>query len=151
MASLVFRVLDAHVVHGRADEIAVRDDSGSISYAHLLHESACIAAGLHHMGIDAGTYVTIDLPPGRDLVVTVLALARIGAIPADSADFRLAGTPPVLHAPATEVTWDVLDKAGRVDPHPAPAADPDGYEDLMRAAFGDLFATLEAGGTISAD
>lgn len=149
MTSLVFRVLDAQVVHGRADEIAVSDERGTTSYAQLLHESACIGAGLHHMGIEAGTFVTVDLPPGRDLVVTVLALARIGAIPSDAADFRLAGTPPVLHAPVTEVTWDVLDKAGRVDPHPAPEADPDGYEELMRAAYGEILATLEAGGTIA--
>ncbi|WP_194839836.1 MULTISPECIES: AMP-binding protein [Aeromicrobium] len=148
MTSLVFRILDAHVIHGRADEIAISDERGTTSYAELLHESASIGAGLHHMGIEAGTFVTVDLPPGRDLVVTVLAMARIGAIPADSADFRLVGTPPVLHAPATEVAWDLLVKAGRVEPHPAPADDPDGYEELMRAAFGDILEVLEAGRTI---
>ncbi|WP_159085881.1 AMP-binding protein [Aeromicrobium chenweiae] len=149
MESLIFRVLDAQVIHGRADETAISDERGTTSFAQLLHESASLGAGLHHMGIEVGTRVVVDLPARRDLVVAVLALARIGAVPADTADFRLVGSPPVLHAPATEVTWEVLDRAGRVEPHPAPASDPDGYEDLMRAAYGEILATLEAGGTIA--
>lgn len=148
MSSLVFRVLDAQVIAGLADDIAVQDERGTRSYAQLLHESACIAGGLHHMGVETGTFVTLDVPAGRELVVAVLALARIGALPSDGADFRLVGHPPVLHAPNTEVAWEVLDHAGRTDPHVAPASDPDGYEAAMRAAYGDIFATLEAGGTI---
>ena len=42
--------------------------------------------------------------------------------------------PPVLHTPETEVPWDLLIKAGRIDPAPAPADDPEGYEALMREA-----------------
>ena len=149
MTSLVFRILDRQVISGLADDIAVADARGSVSYAQLLHESACIAAGLHHMGVEAGTSVVLDQLHGRDLVTSVLACARIGAVPAATADFRLTGVPPVLHAPTTEVTWDLLDKAGRTEPATAPEHDPDGYEEAVRAAYPDLVDTLERGGTIS--
>ncbi|MET0819602.1 MAG: AMP-binding protein [Aeromicrobium sp.] len=148
MTSLVFRILDRQVISGLADELAVADARGSVSYAQLLHESACIAAGLHHMGIDAGTAVVLDGLHGRDLVTSVLACARIGAVPAETGSFRLAGSPPVLHAPDTEVTWDVLDKAGRTEPHTAPEHDDEGYEEVLRAAYGTIIETLESGGTV---
>ncbi|MEJ7636152.1 AMP-binding protein [Aeromicrobium sp.] len=149
MTSLVFRVLDAQVVGGLADEIAVSDGRGTMSYAQLLHESASLAAGLRHMGIVAGTHVVIDLPPGRDRVAAVLACARITAVPHTTGDFRLKGTPPVLHAPDTEVTWDVLIKAGRTEPASAPESDPDGYDEMVRETYEDIFSTLAAGGTIT--
>ena len=149
MTSLVFRTLDYQVVSGFADDIAVSDARGTMSYAQLLHESACIGAGLHHMGIEPGTLIVLDDLHGRDLVVSVLAVARIGALPAGTADFRLAGTPPVLHAPDTEVVWDLLDKAGRTEPATAPEHDPDGYETIMRQAYPEIFQTLETGGTIT--
>lgn len=150
MTSLVFRILDRQVIAGLADDIAVADARGSVSYAQLLHESACIAAGLHHMGIEPGTAVVLDGLHGRDLVTSVLACARIGAVPAETGSFRLVGSPPVLHAPDTEVSWDVLDKAGRTEPHTAPEHDPEGYEDTLRAAYGPIIETLESGGTIQA-
>ena len=150
MASLAFRLLDHHVVHGLADDIAVADARGTMSYAQLLHESACIAAGLHHMGVEPGTAVVLDGLVGRDLVVTVLACARIGALPAEGGDFRVVGTPPVLLAPGTEVAWDVLDRAGRTDPAPAPHSDPDGLEQALRTAHPTIINTLEAGQTIQA-
>ncbi|MET0766192.1 MAG: AMP-binding protein [Aeromicrobium sp.] len=148
MTSLVFRLLDHHVITGLADHTAVSDEQGTMSYAQLLHESACIAGGLHHMGIEPGTDVVVDLPSGRHHVVAVLACARIGAVPAATGDFRLEGTPPVLHAPDTRVGWDVLDKAGRTEPASAPEVDPDGYEELLRAAYPEIVDTLAAGGTI---
>ncbi|MET0447624.1 MAG: AMP-binding protein [Aeromicrobium sp.] len=150
MASLVFRTLDRQVVSGLADDIAVADDRGTVSYAQLLHESACIGAGLHHMGVEPGTAIVLDDLQGRDLVIAVLACARIGALPAETGDFRLVGAPPVLHAPGTEVTWDLLDKAGRTEPAIAPAEDPDGYETVLRAAYDEIFSTLERGGTVTA-
>lgn len=149
MTSLVFRVLDRQVVHGHADEIAVRDARGTVSYAQLLHESACIGSGLHHMGVEPGAFVVLDGLHGRELVVAVLACARIGAIPSDAGDFRLVGSPPVLHAPGTEVSWDLLDKAGRTDPAPAPEHDPQDYEQTMLATYGEIFGALERGQTIT--
>ena len=149
MTSLVFRVLDAQVIGGLADHIAIEDGRGTMSYAQLLHESASVAGALIHMGVDAGARVVIDLPADRDRVISVLACARIGAVTDDAGDFRLAGTPPVLHTLTTEVTWGVLVQAGRVEPASAPETDADGYEQLMRDLHADIFDPLTAGGTIT--
>ncbi|MEV7396843.1 AMP-binding protein [Aeromicrobium sp. NPDC092404] len=149
MASLIHRVLDRHVIHGLADSWAIQDERGSMSYAELLHESASVAGAFRSVGMVAGTELQIDVPQGRELVVAVLACARLGVVPQDDAALRLAGRPPVLHSDGDEVSWDLLIQAGRTDPEPAPANDPDGYEGLMRAAYPDIFSTLEAGGTIS--
>lgn len=149
MSSLIFRALDQHVVDGLADHDAIIDDRGSMSYAQLLHESAALAGAMVNAGIGAGTEIAIELPIGREQVVAVLACARIGAVPNGRAGVRFAGTPPVLHTSDTEITWDTLMHAGRLDPAPAPAQDPDGYEKLMKDAYEDVFATLTAGRTIT--
>ena len=148
MTSLIFRVLDEHVIHGLADNLAIEDERGTMSYAELLHESASVAGAFTNVGIGPGTGVQIDLAHGRELVVAVLACTRIAAVPQASAGFRLAGMPPVLHLPDTEVPWDLLIQAGRLDPAPAPSEDPEGYAELMQATYAELFATLEAGETI---
>lgn len=149
MTSLIFRVLDEHVIHGLADDLAIRDDRGTMSYAELLHESASIAGAFTNVGVVPGAGLRIDLTDVRELVVTVLACARVGALPRSTADFRIDGMPPVLHTLDTEVPWNLLIHAGRLDPAPAPSADPEGYEALMRAAYPDIFGALEAGETIS--
>ena len=148
MTSLIFRVLDEHVIHGLADNLAIEDERGTMSYAELLHESASVAGAFTNVGIGPGTGVQIDLTHGRELVVAVLACTRIAAVPRASADVRLAGMPPVLHLPDTEVPWDLLIKAGRLDPAPAPSEDPGGYAALMREAYPDIFTALEAGKTV---
>ncbi len=93
MASLIYRVLDEHVIHGLADNLAIQDERGTMSYAELLHESASVAGSFINVGIGPGAGVQIDLAHGRELVVAVLACTRIGAIPRATADFRLAGIP----------------------------------------------------------
>ncbi len=149
MTSLVFRTLDQQVIAGLADHPAISDERGTVSYAKLLHDSACIGAGLQHMGIEEGTSIVLDDLRGRDLVIAVLACARLGALPSATGDFRLAGTPPVLHAPDTEVVWDLLERAGRTEPLSAPELDPSGYEAFLRLTFGGIFSTLDAGGTVN--
>ena len=149
MASLIYRVLDEHVIHGLADNLAIEDERGTMSYAELLHESASVAGSFTNIGIGPGVGVQIDLAHGRELVVAVLACTRIGAVPRATAEFRVAGSPPVLHTSETEVPWDLLIKAGRIDPAPAPADDPEGYEALMREAYADVFSALEAGETVT--
>ena len=148
MTSLVFRALDHQVIEGLADHPAVVDARGEISYAQLLHESASVAGALANLGIAAQTPVAIDLPPTRERVITVLACARVGAVPSTASAWHIAGVPPVLTTPEVTVEWDLLVRAGRTDPAPAPDADPEGYEDLLTAAYGDVFAELVAGGTI---
>lgn len=149
MTSLIFRALDKQVVGGLADHPAIDDEHGAMSYAQLLHESASIAGALSQLGVVTGTEVHIDLPAGREQVVAVLACARLGAVPTDGAAFHVTPEPLVVRTPDTEVPWDVLLRAGRTDPAGAPDSDPDGYEVLMRDAFGGVFVTLESGGTLT--
>lgn len=154
MTSLVFRALDQHVVGGLADHPAIEDERGAMSYAQLLHESASVAGAVRHLGVTRGTEVDIDLSDGREWVIAVLACARLGAVPRKAvtgravAGFRLAGVPPVFHTPDTDVAWDLLIRAGRTEPAPAPDKDPDGYEQLLRDEYEDVFAALTTGHTI---
>lgn len=146
MTSLVFRALDEHVVEGLADHPAIDDDRGTLSYAQLLHESASLAGALTNLGVDE---LAIDLPDGRERVIAVLACARLGVLPRGAATNRLGGAPPVLRMPDTAVPWAVLVQTGRVDPAPAPARDPEGYEALIREEYDELFSTLLAGDTLT--
>lgn len=148
MTSLVFRALDQQVVAGLADEDAVADERGTLSYAELLHESACVAGAMSHLGVSVGTPVAIEAT-GRERIIAVLACARLGALPGTSGAHRLVGDPPVLHAPDTEVPWDLLMRAGRSEPAPAPSSDPEDYEELMMSSHGDVFAPLLAGRAIT--
>ncbi len=148
MATLVFRALDRHVVGGLADNTAIEDERGSLTYAQLLHESACIAGALSHLGVAPGTGVVIDLPHGRELVTVLLACARLGAVPSAAGLFSLAGEPPVLATPDTEVAWELLVRTGRAEPAPAPDSDPEGYDELMADAFPGIFRALLAGETV---
>ena len=145
MTSLVFRALDRHVVAGLADDTAVEDERGPLSYAELTHESACVAGAISHLGVGSGTEVSIVIPGGRNLAIAVLACARLGAVPNAGGVFRFEGE--TFHTPETAVAWDLLMRAGRSEPAPAPDSDSEGYEELMREAFPDLFSALLAGGT----
>ncbi len=147
MSTLVFRALDRHVVGGLADDAAVQDERGPLSYAELLHESACVAGAINHLGVVAGTEVTVDIPKGRNRVIAVLACARLGAVPAEGATHRFEGEQ--FTTLDTEVPWDLLVRAGRAEPAAAPDSDPEGYEDLLRFAFPDVIAPLLAGETVS--
>ncbi len=147
MTTLVFRALDRHVIGGLADHPAVQDDRGPMSYAQLLHESACIAGAMGHLGVANGTEVSINDARGRTLVIAVLACARLGAVPSTLGGYRFSGE--TFHTPETEIPWDLLMRAGRSEPAPAPDSDPEGYEDLMTAGFPEVFAPLLAGETVT--
>jgi hypothetical protein len=147
--SLAYRCLDRHVIHGRADELAFAGSGRPMTYAHLLHDSACIAASLRDVGIAAGAPVTLDALGPRERVIALLAVARLGAELDAQALHVIAGDPPVLTTDETEVAWDVLLHAGRVDPAPAPGRDPDGLADRLLAAHPDVFTVLLEGGTLT--
>jgi acyl-coenzyme A synthetase/AMP-(fatty) acid ligase len=149
MTSLVFRALDQHVVGGLADNPAIEDERGAMSFAQLLHESASVAGAINQLGVTTGTTIALDLPDGRERVIAVLACARLGAVPdAAAIEFRLTGEPPAFHTTDSEVSWDLLIRAGRNDPAPAPDKDPDGYEQVLLEAYGDVFGPLTAGRAI---
>lgn len=148
-SSLAFRALDLHVVRGRADEPALFTDGGTLSYAQLLHESASLAGGLRDLGLRAGAPVRLSVPDRRTWVVAVLAIVRLGAEPQDEAEFSITGDPAVVHVAGQEFEFDLVLRAGRVDPATAAVHDEGDYAERMERRFGDVLATLLHGGTLT--
>ncbi|KQY59559.1 hypothetical protein ASD11_08370 [Aeromicrobium sp. Root495] len=142
--SLSFRLLDTHVVAGRADDVAYVDADGSLTFARLLHESASLAGALNQLGVQPGGTVHLDLT-GRAEVLAVLALVRLEARAEPGASVSLAGDPVVARVGDDEFAWDVLMKAGRGDPAPAARFDSEDYAQHALAEHGELLAPLLAG------
>jgi len=147
--SVAFRALDLHVISGRADELALVTSTGSLSYAQLLHESASLAGGLRDLGLRTGAPVSLDVPDRHTWVVSVLAIARLGAEPDRDATFRIEGDPAVVHTGEQEYELDLVLRAGRSDPAAAAVHDEGDYGDRMERAYGDVLATLLHGGTLT--
>lgn len=147
--SIAFRALDSHVVHGRADESALVTPEITLSYAQLLHESASLAGGLRELGLSAGSPVRLKVPDRRIWVVSVLAIVRLGAEPDREASFTITEDPAVVRANAEEYEYDLVLRAGRVDPAPAPVHDEGDYGERMERKYGDVLATLLHGGTLT--
>ncbi|MEW2528283.1 class I adenylate-forming enzyme family protein [Streptomyces sp. NPDC047071] len=59
---------------------AVVDGKGTLCYTALDRKVRCLAVGLSGLGIGPGDVVGVQLPNGRDAVVTDLALAALGAV-----------------------------------------------------------------------
>ncbi len=74
-----FDALDAHVVGGAADRVALTGAGESWTYARLLEEVAAFGGVLRHCGVVPGDRVVLALPAVPEAVVAVLACARIGA------------------------------------------------------------------------
>jgi len=78
--------LDAHVAAGRGDKRAlvwVGEPTGErreFTYAELLAEVCRFAAGLRRLGVQPGQVVSIYMPMTPELVIAMLACARIGAV-----------------------------------------------------------------------
>jgi acetyl-CoA synthetase len=78
--------LDAHIAAGRGDKTAlvwVGEPTGErreLSYKELHAEVCRFAAGLKKLGIKAGDVVSIYMPMTPELVIAMLACARIGAV-----------------------------------------------------------------------
>lgn len=149
MPSLAFRLLDHHVVEGRADEPALVTPEHTLSYAQLLHESASLAGGLRELGLGPQTPVHVDVPDRHVWVLSVLAVVRLGAEPDPEARFRIAGSPAIVDTPDQGYDLDLVLRAGRVDPAVAPARDPEGYADRLTQRYGDVIAVLLHGGTLT--
>jgi propionyl-CoA synthetase len=81
-----YNVLDAHVEHGRAEQLAliydspVTDTIKSYTYRALLNEVALFAGTLRQQGIEKGDRVIIYMPMVPEALIAMLACARIGAI-----------------------------------------------------------------------
>jgi acetyl-CoA synthetase len=79
-----YNCLDRHVIAGRGDRIAYhwRGEEGQerdITYAQLLGEVERLANALKDLGVRKGDVVGIYLPMIPEVVVSMLACARIGA------------------------------------------------------------------------
>jgi acetyl-CoA synthetase len=78
--------LDVHVAAGKGDKTAltwVGEPTGerrTYTYRELLAEVCRCAAGLQKLGIKAGDVVSIYMPMTPELVIAMLACARIGAV-----------------------------------------------------------------------
>ncbi len=79
-----YNCLDRHVIAGRGDRVAFhwRGEEGEerdLTYAELLSEVERFASALKELGVSAGDVVGIYLPMIPEVVVAMLACARIGA------------------------------------------------------------------------
>jgi len=78
--------VDRHVAAGRGDKVAIHwvgepaDDTRDITYADLLDEVSRAANTLSDLGVAKGDRVAIYMPMIPEVVVAMLACARIGAI-----------------------------------------------------------------------
>ncbi|HBI22135.1 MAG TPA: non-ribosomal peptide synthetase/polyketide synthase [Legionella sp.] len=67
-------------VHQRPEFIAISDEHHSLTYNLLNEKSNQIAYWLQQQGVNAGDFVGILLDPGVDMVISVLAILKIGGI-----------------------------------------------------------------------
>jgi acetyl-CoA synthetase len=79
-----YNCLDRHVLAGRGDRVAYhwRGEDGEerdVTYAQLLHDVQRLANALKGLGVEKGDVVGIYLPMIPEVVVAMLACARIGA------------------------------------------------------------------------
>ncbi|EFQ83169.1 hypothetical protein HMPREF0063_12378 [Aeromicrobium marinum DSM 15272] len=150
--SLAFRLLDVHVIHGRADDRAVQHPDLTRSFAELLHESASLAGGLRMMGLGPEDVLVLRSPSVQVRVVTVLACIRLGAHVEDDAVSPHAvveGDPAQVVLGDAAESWAVLLKAGRGDPAEAAPTDPPGYAARVAEQHADLVEPLLAGRPVS--
>jgi acyl-coenzyme A synthetase/AMP-(fatty) acid ligase len=139
--SLGFELLDRHVVAGRADEIAWSGESATFTFAELLERTAALAGGLKALGVMRGDEVAVDVASDHLLVQLACACVRLGALPGDGGGVRVveADDGVRVHHPEDVFELDVVLRAGRSDPAPSLASDPDGY----RATVLQVWSFLE--------
>jgi len=84
--NICYNALDRNVDNGHGDKVAFYwvgndpDDRGSITYSQLLAEVCKFANALESRGVKKGDRVAIYMPMITELVVAMLACARIGAV-----------------------------------------------------------------------
>ena len=85
LLNLCFNAADRHVALGRADDIAligpslVEESIVDLTFADLTERSAKLGGILRALEIRSGDRVYLDLPNSVELVLAMLAVARIGA------------------------------------------------------------------------
>ncbi|SEP64063.1 AMP-binding protein [Microlunatus flavus] len=149
--NLAYNALDRHVVRGLADEPALLHPFAAAgvrsyySYAELLERVAQLGGGLRELGVRPGRQVVLALGPVPELVIGLLACARVGAVAVPVMEeapgaVRRLGHDPAVDRPAVVVVdaarkaavAAVLAEAGR-------SAD---YQVVLRPEAGTLDASL---------
>lgn len=77
--NVAFQLLDRAVVAGASDVTVLKDESVELSHATLLEQVAAFGGVLRGFGVVPGDRVVVELAAGKDAVVALLAIARIGA------------------------------------------------------------------------
>ena len=81
-----YMALDHHVKEGRGGQIALIYDSPvthslrKYTYQELHHKVSCLAGGLRGMGVKKGDRVLIYMPMVPEVIMAMLAVARLGAV-----------------------------------------------------------------------
>jgi acetyl-CoA synthetase len=80
-----YNCLDRHVEAGRGDRVAYHwhgeeGEQRAVTYADMLRDVQRLANGLKSLGVEPGDVVGIYLPMIPEVVVSMLACARIGAV-----------------------------------------------------------------------
>jgi hypothetical protein len=140
-----YNALDIHVIRGRADDVALADPEGDLTFARLLTEVAACAGVLRAFGVGVGDEVALGPLPRATGVVVALAAARVGAVSAyddAAAAVRVAGGSDgvVFAVDGDDLPWDVALRAGRTDP--AGCADVPG--DAVLSRHGDVTLSVLA-------
>ncbi|HLU63561.1 MAG TPA: acetate--CoA ligase [Protaetiibacter sp.] len=83
--NVAYNCLDRHVLAGRGDRVAIHwegepGDSRSITYAELTDEVKRAANAFAALGVGQGDRVAIYMPAIPEAVISMLAVARLGAI-----------------------------------------------------------------------
>lgn len=134
--NLCFNALDRHVVHGRAEAVALVAGDARVDFATLTERAASLGGALRSMGVGRGSAVATELPPGADRLLVLLAALRLGAVyvegSAPGVDPQVVVDPELVQ-PAV--------KAGRNDPAACEPLTPDSTAWLME---GEPVALLDA-------
>ncbi len=80
-----YNCLDRHIAAGRGDRTAILwegepGDTRTLTYSELRTEVAKCAAALVELGVGVGDVVSMYMPMTPELVISMLACARIGAV-----------------------------------------------------------------------
>jgi len=165
--NLCFNALDRHVVHGLADEVALRVDRYTaerteLTFARLLEEVGAFGGVLRAFGVGPGERVLSRLPMGTEGLVAALATTRLGGVHvisdpyADPAELLATHRPAVVLADGSDASL-VEALAAATDPPRATiwrGEVPDGHDlewdVLMRAGRTDPAPTAEMPATAEA-
>ena len=81
-----YNCVDKHVENGKSEKVAIIYDSPitntkkKITYIQLLEKVSSLAASLSNIGVEKGDRVILYMPMIPEVIVSMLACARIGAI-----------------------------------------------------------------------